>query len=354
MRGGRTPWLVLFAAATSIIVALFILLLGGDDARNMSMADPAGAQRAMADLGRALFTGLMLVEAALGIFVTPALTAGTITTEREQSTLELLQLTTLSGTNIVLGKLLSALSFLFLLLLCALPVSSLVFLYGGVSPAQLVLALLLIVAIILAFGAIGVFCSARFRTTGAAAVIAYLICGAWLGLLPLTGWLLELFQVNTVVGDIWVSLWLSIALLLLLSLVPTVIIGSIYALATNRRMSRLWIEIIWGAWASGALLTLNLPHALDQLDVKLFFVANPVICLMNVLKGDLPDFLAGGQMGGNQGIGSLYSQATGVADWGQQLLTSEAGSVVIAIAMLLLGGWLALVLAIRELRRRHG
>ena len=136
MRGARASWLLFISTGLTIGMALTILVTRWDAATGAGGQDPQTLTRAMADIGRSLFIGLMLVEGLLGAFIAPALTAGTISNERERQTLEFLLLTRLSGANIALGKLCSALSFLFMLLLCSLPVTAVVFLFGGVSPGQ--------------------------------------------------------------------------------------------------------------------------------------------------------------------------------------------------------------------------
>ena len=85
-----------------------------------------------------MFAVLTMVQMALVLFITPSLTAGAISSEREKQTLNILLTTTQSSTQIVVGKLLSSVAFLVLMLVAGLPLYSLVFLFGGVSPSQLV------------------------------------------------------------------------------------------------------------------------------------------------------------------------------------------------------------------------
>jgi ABC-type transport system involved in multi-copper enzyme maturation permease subunit len=89
-------------------------------------------------IGNPLFTGVKKIVAALIIFVTPALTSGSIALEQEQRTFEFLLMTRLSEAGIIWGKLLAALSFPGILVLCSLPVTALAFLFGGVSLWQFI------------------------------------------------------------------------------------------------------------------------------------------------------------------------------------------------------------------------
>ena len=72
------------------------------------------------------------------LFITPGLTAGAISTEREKQTLSILLTTSQSSFQIISGKLLSSIAFLLLLIVAGLPIYSLVFLFGGISPMDFV------------------------------------------------------------------------------------------------------------------------------------------------------------------------------------------------------------------------
>ena len=127
-----------------------------------------------ANLGKNLFTWLAGFQMALIIFVTPASTADAISGERQRQTLDLLLATRLSSLSIVLGKLVAGLAFDLLLILCSLPLFSLVFLFGGVSPDQFVSMFVVFLATTLLLGALGLFISTVTRRSGAAIVVSML------------------------------------------------------------------------------------------------------------------------------------------------------------------------------------
>ena len=60
-----------------------------------------------------MFSVLSVLQMALVMFITPGLTAGAISTEREKQTLNILLTTTQSSSQIIIGKLLSSVAFLF-------------------------------------------------------------------------------------------------------------------------------------------------------------------------------------------------------------------------------------------------
>ena len=119
-------------------------------------------------IGYTLLVALMLVEMIIVCFVTPAATAGAISGEKEKLTYEMLLATPLRPTSILWGKLLSALAFVFLLLLASIPMASLVFVYGGVTLADMVKALVVLTVTAVTLGMVGITVSAWLGRTVAA------------------------------------------------------------------------------------------------------------------------------------------------------------------------------------------
>ena len=76
-------------------------------------------------IGQALFTLLAFLLLMFIAIITPAVTAGAISGEREQLTYEMLLSTPLAPAKILWGKLFSALSYIFLLIFAAIPIFSL-------------------------------------------------------------------------------------------------------------------------------------------------------------------------------------------------------------------------------------
>jgi ABC-2 type transport system permease protein len=127
------------------------------------------------ELGRSLFEGVFVVELLLIIFITPAFTSGAISNEQERRTFDLLQITLLSKAAFVVGKLESALSYVFLLLLAAIPLQSIAFIFGGVSENELALIFVILSTTALTLGAIGMFFSTTSDRTLTASVRAYTV-----------------------------------------------------------------------------------------------------------------------------------------------------------------------------------
>jgi ABC-type transport system involved in multi-copper enzyme maturation permease subunit len=124
-------------------------------------------------VGKAIFAAVVLLEILLVSFIGPGLTAGAISAERERQTFDLLRTTLLSARSLVLGKLGSALAYLLLLILTALPIESLAFLLGGVGIGELVVSSLMLVVTALFFCTLGIFFSSFMKRTLTATVSSY-------------------------------------------------------------------------------------------------------------------------------------------------------------------------------------
>ena len=170
MRGARTYWL-LFGYLLLLSLILFFSYLGWWNQHSNEME--RGSASAGFTVGRTFFQILFYTQAVMIALITPALTAGAISVEREQRTFEMLRGTILRPRAIVWGKLASSVSFVALLLTSSLPLLSLCFLLGGVSPGEVFFAYLLLVGDAFLFGAIGLCWSAYAANTATATVLSY-------------------------------------------------------------------------------------------------------------------------------------------------------------------------------------
>jgi ABC-type transport system involved in multi-copper enzyme maturation permease subunit len=160
-----------------VAMTAYIVLLGGIGwAVFSSLVSSAqynyGAGQA-ANYGQQLFTFLIIFQMLLLTFITPALTSGAVSGERERQTIDLLFCTKVPPFSILWGKLLASMSFVLLLLLLSVPIFSLVFLFGGIELDQMVTAFLVTAVTGLTLGAIGIFFSTISRRTLPSTVAAY-------------------------------------------------------------------------------------------------------------------------------------------------------------------------------------
>jgi ABC-type transport system involved in multi-copper enzyme maturation permease subunit len=128
-----------------------------------------------AGIGHGIFGGLLFLETLLVLVLAPAFTTGAISLEREKQTLDLLVTTPLSTLGMVIGKLFSALIYVFLLIIASIPLASLVFVFGAVGPDDLVRAYVFLFALAFGMGALGLFVSALVKRTQTATVITFVL-----------------------------------------------------------------------------------------------------------------------------------------------------------------------------------
>ena len=124
-------------------------------------------------MGQALFYSTYMLLLVLVVFLSPAFTAGTISGERERKTLDLLITTLLPAHSLVLGKLVSALAYIILLILVALPIQSLALMFGGVIFAETVIGTLILLVTALIAGSIALFISSLVKSTIMSTVTTY-------------------------------------------------------------------------------------------------------------------------------------------------------------------------------------
>lgn len=120
-----------------------------------------------------VYVMISILEFALILFVVPAFTANAIAGEREKQTLEILLTTTLKPEQIVIGKLMSSLSTIILLVFSSAPIMSIVFAVGGIRFWDLAQFMLFACITAVFIGSIGIFFSSMFKKTVPATVFTY-------------------------------------------------------------------------------------------------------------------------------------------------------------------------------------
>ena len=158
-------------------ITIYVVLLGGVGWAVFSALvfteSGTGLSSGSGGMGSQLFIFLVLFQVALLAFITPALTAGAISGERERQAIDLLFVTPIPPFSIIWGKLLASMSFVVLLLVISVPIFSLVFLFGGIELDQVAESFLVAATTAMMLGFVGVAFSTLFRRTLAATVAAY-------------------------------------------------------------------------------------------------------------------------------------------------------------------------------------
>ncbi len=166
-----------------VVLTFYLLFLGGfawawelvAEQRYVQTSTLQGASAAFASslVGQEVFGALILIETLLVVFLAPAFTAGSISLEREKQTLDMLTATPISSLAIVIGKLLSALAYVFLLIAASIPLTALVFVFGGVGPDDVIRAYAVLLVSAIGLGSLGLFISAIMQRTQGATVVTF-------------------------------------------------------------------------------------------------------------------------------------------------------------------------------------
>ena len=134
-----------------------------------------GCTQVSPGVARGLFDLFFLGQFFLVALMAPTFAAGSITGEKERKTYELLLASPLRPSTILVGKLLSSLSYLVILIISSLPLMILCYLLGGLLLSEITRSYLVLILAAGTFGLVSVACSSYFRRTSSALVVSYLV-----------------------------------------------------------------------------------------------------------------------------------------------------------------------------------
>lgn len=173
LRRERTIWVI-------IIYLLLMGLLGWFYISRFSGYSNNYSGYGLGQVGKQLYYLLSMVQLFLILFITPAFTATTVNGEKERQTFDLLLCSRLSAFSLISGKLVAGLVNALLLIAASIPLFSLVFFFGGVSPNQVLLALLVFVVTTIMVGTFGLLCSALLARPAVSTAVSYMSGIIWM------------------------------------------------------------------------------------------------------------------------------------------------------------------------------
>jgi ABC-type transport system involved in multi-copper enzyme maturation permease subunit len=177
LRRERFVWL--------IIIYLLVMGLLGFGFLQRANAFSGGYQGyLLSQIGAQLYALLSFIQLFLIVFIAPAFTATAINGEKERQTFDLLLCSKLSAFSLLAGKLIAGLVNALLLIAASIPLFSLVFFFGGVSPAQVLSTLVIFVMTAVVAGTFGLFCSTLLRRPTVSTAAVYIFCALWLFAYP--------------------------------------------------------------------------------------------------------------------------------------------------------------------------
>ena len=124
-----------------------------------------------------MYMVLVWLETVAICFLTPALTAGCVSIEKERQTMDVLLTTRMSTWQIIIGKYFSSIMLVIMLIISGLPMMALVFIYGGVNILQMFLMALVLITTTMYLASFGVFFSALVKNTIVSVILTYIAIG---------------------------------------------------------------------------------------------------------------------------------------------------------------------------------
>lgn len=158
-----------------VILAVFNGILCGAALLNMysAMSQVKAAASIQYTSFMEMYGLVAAIEFTMLMFIVPAMTASSLSGERERQTLDLMLTTLLTPFQIVAGKLMSALSTMLLLILSSFPAITMVLAFGGVMWTDIMELLFCYLAVALFAGSLGVCLSAAFKRSTLATAATY-------------------------------------------------------------------------------------------------------------------------------------------------------------------------------------
>lgn len=129
-------------------------------------------------VGIGMFVAVLSALMVALMMLVPSLVGGSIAGERQNQTLQPLQLTDMTPAQIVGGKLVSSLAYLLVLLACTAPVLAIPFLLGGTTAVQVVGAAVVLMLITIELAALSLAASATMSRPTTGIVVSLLACAA--------------------------------------------------------------------------------------------------------------------------------------------------------------------------------
>ncbi len=137
------------------------------------------------DFTREFLIGLTLIQGVILLLIAPLLSATAFCLEKERETWDLLRTSPINLASILLGKFISSILFVWIIMLSMIPVFSLIMPFGGVSPAEITAIFCVFTEGIIIATLIGLYCSIRWKKTIQAISFSYIFCFIYFLALPI-------------------------------------------------------------------------------------------------------------------------------------------------------------------------
>lgn len=238
-------------------------------------------------LGADMFMWMSALQVVMVCLIVPAYSAATVSTERDGRTFDLLAITLLPSSAIVVQKLAAAVTEMIMLLAASLPVLAVVFMLGGVSPLEVaeMYAILLVAAVV--YGALGILCSCLFKDSRTSTFAAYLST-----LLLIVGVPAGLVFLDALIRGS-ANAFLGFTDLVVYQAAPvSFVVYGVASFVTNRVIGRRvnWVILLGGSYLAVILVLLGTGQVWTALtstsagDAEAFTMANPLRAMSEIVE----------------------------------------------------------------------
>lgn len=170
LRGWRST--ILICSYVILLTGILFLYFAGN-----GMLQPYGLQSISPRMAIDAYNLIITFQFALLYLVVPAITATSISSERERQTLDLMLVTKTPVRKIIIGKIVVSLAHTMLLLVASMPVIGVVFFFGGIGFWDIAKLLLFYAVTSFFVASCGVFFSTIFKRNIVAIIVTYIFLG---------------------------------------------------------------------------------------------------------------------------------------------------------------------------------
>lgn len=170
LRGWRST--ILICCYVTLLTGILFLYFASSN-----MFNPRSYQSFNPRMAIDAYNILITFQFALLFIAVPAITAVSISSERERQTLDLMLVTATPARRIILGKIMVSIAHTMLLLVASLPVIGIVFFFGGIGFADIAKLLLFYLLTAFFVASCGVFFSTIFKRNITAIITTYIFLG---------------------------------------------------------------------------------------------------------------------------------------------------------------------------------
>lgn len=170
LRGWRST--ILICSYVILLMGILFLYFAGN-----GMFNPYGTQNFSPRMAVDAYNLIITFQFALLYLAVPAITATSISSERERQTLDLMLVTKTPARKIIMGKIMVSLAHTMLLLVASMPVIGVVFFFGGIGFWDIAKLLVFYALTSFFVASCGVFFSTVFKRNIVAIITTYIFLG---------------------------------------------------------------------------------------------------------------------------------------------------------------------------------